>query len=439
MVRVLESVRFVWHNRELDLAVNVLKRTLNQPQTADPRCLAKAWRTNLKEEIIMPGENQTSRKSKKVMWMLKPIPRLFTVVGAIMFFAWAAFSTAGSQTKADSQAHPAVKQLVSELYPNCHQEMLSVYEAYGLIPLLNKDLADVDLSAAPVKPQDLEKALQSLNKRLQAILLRPKNMERFNLNDKDYLALIQDRLNTAYREAGVSPPPPIDNERLRSLLIHPNLWAEELPNPLPAVEAALILGSSYQDYLNRQNYFFELMSSKKVPVKLGAEGSFPVYLLGGDRPLHKEIDAVMIPRLTEIKVDLNEQNMMDVMFDQALTSYSGEPPLKRYSTHSPKEARGRPTTAGTMDSVMKMLEQDKKTVLVISAAPFTRYQKLVVERQFLKQGREMSIIAMGSDLTTTMKTHPRLAEDALLAITSDTFAREVYEMMLIAKLKKVTS
>lgn len=52
---ILESAKFIWHNGERDLSMIVLKYILSQARTADPACLVKVLKADLKEEDDIMG------------------------------------------------------------------------------------------------------------------------------------------------------------------------------------------------------------------------------------------------------------------------------------------------------------------------------------------------------------------------------------------------
>lgn len=322
------------------------------------------------------------------------------------------------------QNNPELIRTIVTLYPNCYEDILQIYEVLGLTPLLNHYLSNA-------KP---DTTLKILNQTLQNILLRPKNLERFQLNDVSYLQLIQERIQNAYHKANMKYQHAINTEKLRALLLKPSLWDEPLKNKYQKYDAVIIMGSTYQNYLNRQNFFLELLHAHEIAIHLNQEDLFPVYLLGGDRPLDPKMDKPAIKILEENKMTLNEQAMMDWLFDKAAQNEANQKlPLKRISTNSPKEEQKRPTTAGTLDSLIPLLK-DEHRILVISSAPFIRYQKLVTQRQFLSKGVNIDIVATGPNLTYELKTHPELADKALIAICLDNLAREVFEMNRIEEL-----
>jgi len=146
------------------------------------------------------------------------------------------------------------------------------------------------------------------------------------------------------------------------------------------------------------------------------------------------MDAAIIETLRKNNVPLTEQGMVDWMFEQAIHKLDLASTLQRFSTNAPKEGEVRPTTAGTLETVMRQLKNEKN-VLVISSAPFIRYQKLITERQFLKQGLNIEVKGMGPNMEVEMATHPDLATKSLIAICLDNLAREAYELKTINDLK----
>lgn len=357
------------------------------------------------------------------------------ILGGVMLFTSAA-ATLTDQARADSEAHPALRQMLSHFYPDCHQEMLSVYEAYGLIPLLNIDLAEIN-SDNPT-PEELEKAQELLNKRLQAILLRPKDMERYHLTDKNYLALVEKRLAEAYQAAGLSSVPVLDPTALKRVLAEPNLWEVRLPEPVPAVQAMLFLGSTYTNFSTRLHVGLSAISSGKVPVTLQPDGSLLVGLLGGTRALDSETEGPIMDRLRAEGRDLDEQPMMDLMWRDAMEKWSGIP-FKPFSTDSAKEEGGkRATTAGTVVSAIPQLKaHGVSTVAFATTFPFARYQHAVLTRLCLKNGLEsMTLLPLASSFADAMRENPQLSKTAFIAITSDTAARIVFEGTLLAQLKR---
>lgn len=325
-------------------------------------------------------------------------------------------------------ANPKLVSLLHAVYPQQSATILDIYEAIGLTPLLNHAISN-----APAGEE-----ITVLNKILQEILLRPKNVQRAQLNDASYIKLITERLTQAYNHMSIPNAfPPPDVEKLKTLLSQPSTWqhqkAQDNLRKAP-YDAVLIMGSTYQDYLNRQNAFLDAIAAKTLHFNLNAQGKIYVYLLGGDRTLNKPMDGAIMETLRTHHQPLTEQSMMNWMFAQA-TEHLQTPSFHIISSNSPKEEGGRPTTAGTLDSVIPHLSTANR-VLVISSEPFIRYQRWVTERQFLNHNLMLEVEATGADIDTTIRTHPELARSSLIAITLDTLAREVYEKMTMGELKK---
>lgn len=363
--------------------------------------------------------------------------RKVTVGAGIVLFSLTALSSVYSYAKQNEENQafhevvtiaPAkqLERLVERLYPNQTKIILQIYDALALTSLLNHKLSKVPEA----------ESLNILNQTLQELLLRPKGVQRYQLNDEEYLKIISEKLKTAYQRENIEALPLLDVKKLRNLLLQESLWRDSSFNRNLKFDAVFIMGSTYQEYLNRQNYFFNLISSNKIQLYPSAHNVLPVYLLGGDRPLHNEMDMGILPFMKEQHLALNEQSMMDWMFDE--TTRNTKLPvklLKRISTASPNESEGKPTTGGTLISALSKLNHEER-VLIISSAPFIRYQRLVTERILLQNNRDIQIAAEGPNLKTAISTHPKLAESACIAICLDNLAREMDEMKEIAELKE---
>lgn len=323
----------------------------------------------------------------------------------------------------------SLTEVVQMYYPECWQEMLAIYEASGVTPLISH--------ALETRSED---TLTILNNTLQKIFLRPKNMERHQLNDAMYLRIIEDRLKAEYQLAGLKTLPVVNAPKLRELLFQPNIWAMPKPDKPIEADVTLLFGSSYPEYFERQKYFFDARKNKIIELIPDNTGKAPVFLLGGARDLDPLIDQPIMNRAKD------EQEMLNVLFEDALKEdQSGLIPLYAIASNSAKENNNRPTTAGTLDSFIEMGElkdsQKDHRILAISSAPFIRYQHLVTYRQFLKHGLNMDNIhltTLGPDMTEQIKNQPAIAqfaENALIAICLDNLAREVYELKTIERLK----
>jgi len=367
--------------------------------------------------------------------------------GALLFSLGLGLGTAGwylynqTHNRKKAQVKQKLIEALTPEYGGITEKIIAIYHAAGLGPLLEQKLMYA-------KPHE---TISILNELLQEIILRPRTLDRYELNDSAYLKTVNEKLSTAYQKAGLCELPlQIDASQLRKLLLDPTLWQDEIENGSfntpPTIDTVALFGEAYQGYLDRQTYFFKLETEQKIRLTADSTGYCSVYLLGGNRLLNPLIDAPILA--LQNAAITNEQEMMDHMFSVAMDNRATDrslTPLSSISTNSPQQAGYRPTTASTLQSFIQLAHlkdvELSKCILLLSSAPFIRYQRLVTKRILQAEGisADIQYIVLGPSLANQLETHPQFAQTALIANCLDTLAREIYETHQIHQIHQIQS
>lgn len=207
--------------------------------------------------------------------------------------------------------------------------------------------------------------------------------------------------------------------------------------PQQAYQGVLFLGAALPRVRLRLAHLNRLVENNKIKA--------PIYLLTGERPLadaagetEKDmLDNSMLPIKAEWKrpsvIPTDEAAMVKMVFDQSKHSSLNETDLIMVYTPK-KEGEVRATTEGTVIKWLEQAQPKAGTYLAISNQPYNLYQKLVIQRVLLKEGRpDIKVEVTGAHMDEKEVDDYRTPQK--VAILLDNLNRILYEVKTIKALE----